>query len=199
MELEIVCTAYERPVLLMTQLCSLAAQTKQNFNVIVYHDGYNPLIEAVVSDFRKLFPNIQTEFKFSDHRYNDYGHSLREIALMEATSKYLLLTNDDNYYTPNFIEELMPALESGNFDISYCNMIHSHMTYRSPSPIGYQPLYTQTQLGWIDIGSFIFNTKLGQAAGFSDRGFDADGLFLERMMRNGARAFKIEKFLFVHN
>jgi len=199
MELEIVCTAFERPAALMTQLCSFAAQTLQNFNIVVFHDGYNSAIESVVNEFRNIYPQIQIKYRFSDNRYNDYGHSLREVALLDATSEFLLLTNDDNYYTPNFLEELMPALKSRVYDIRYCNMIHCHKKYRSHSPLGYHPLYTQMKLGWIDIGSFIFNTRKGQKAKFSDRSFDADGLFLERMIANGARSYKSDKFLFVHN
>jgi len=191
LELKIVCTAYERPILLMSQLCSFAAQTRINFAILVIHDGYNELVEAVVSDFQRLYPHIEIAFKFSKIRYNDFGHSLREIALHEAEEKYMLLTNDDNYYTPNFIEEMMPPLDIGDFDISYCNMIHSHL--------GYQPLATQPRLNWIDIGAFIFDTKLGQRAGFEDKSFAADGIFFEKMIKNGARAFKNEKYLYVHN
>lgn len=199
MNLEIVCTAFERPTLLMTQLCSLAAQSLQNFKILVFHDGYNAEIENVVSNFKRIFPLIEVQFRYSALRYNDYGHSLREIALKESTSKYMLLTNDDNYYTPNFLEELMPAIESGGFDLSYCNMIHSHKFLNPINPNGYQPLITGTKLGTIDIGAFIFKTSLGQKVGFVDKSFEADGYFFESLIKIGARAHKVDKYLFVHN
>jgi glycosyltransferase involved in cell wall biosynthesis len=199
MTLEIVCTAYERPVLLMTQLCSLAAQTVRNFKILVFHDGYNAEIERVVAKFKDMYPNIDVRFRFSDVRYNDYGHSLREIALSESSAEYMLLTNDDNYYTPNFLEDMMPALISGGYDISYCNMIHSHEFLDPNNPNGYQPLRTGLRLGAIDIGAFIFDTKLGQRVGFSNKSFEADGHFLEGLIALGARAYKVEKYLFVHN
>jgi glycosyltransferase involved in cell wall biosynthesis len=199
MDLNIVCTAYERPTLLMTQLCSLAAQTLINFKILVFHDGHNESVETVVKEFKNLYPHIEIEYTFSTKRFNDYGHSLREIALNETTEKFTLLTNDDNYYAPNFIQELMPALLSGNYEISYCNMIHSHDNPNALSAGGYQPFSTQMRINWIDIGSFIFDTKIGQKVGFSDKSFAADGVFLEKMIAAGARPSKNDKYLFVHN
>jgi len=78
-------------------------------------------------------------------------------------------------------------------------MIHSHDTPDALSPGGYQPLNTKMRINWIDIGSFIFDTKLGQKVGFSDKSFAADGVFLEKMIAEGAMPFKSQKYLFVHN
>lgn len=119
---------------MIAQLCSLAGQSRQNFNILVFQDGDNGTIESVVESFPKLYPEVKIEFKYISNRDDDYRHSLREIALQDTKASFLLLTNDDNYHVPKFLRELMPPLESRDYRVSYSNLMHSQF--------GYQPFET---------------------------------------------------------
>ena len=198
-KLEISCVAYQRPKLLTCLLWSLASQTSSNFVVTVYHDGHNEEIENIVKSFKSNNPDIDITYYSSSERFNDYGHTLREMALHRSSADYLLLTNDDNYYVPIFVEEILREIDNENPDIVYFDMVHSHIMGDLPNPIGYQTLITEPRLNRIDIGSFVFRTELGKVAGFTDREFNADGRFFERMLEFSPKLKKIEKVLFVHN
>ena len=198
-KLEIICTAYQRSIPLTCQLWSFAAQTRLDFKVVVYHDGPNKEVEKAISIFKDSNDSFELEFRFTKTRHNDYGHSLREIGLLQSTSPFILLTNDDNYYTPPFVEEMLGPLERNEADVVYCDMVHSHKILDLPNPIGYQTLKTEPRLNRIDIGAFVFRAEIGKKVGFIDKSFAADGIFFESMLEVGANLKKIEKTLFVHN
>jgi len=118
---------------------------------------------------------------------------------MDSQQDFCLLTNDDNYYVPIFVEEIQKVIKRENPDIMYFDMVHSYAFDHHPNPIPYQTLITEPLLYRIDIGSFVFRTELGKSVGFKRNDFFADGAFFEDMKATGARIVKIPKVLFVHN
>lgn len=197
--LDIVIVSYKRVKKLQTLIYSLLSQTRLDFSILVIHDGPDKETREAVASISQENKNIEICYLETQARFNDYGHSLREIGLKKSSSKFTLLTNDDNYYTPNFVEEMLGKAESQKSDVVYCDMVHSHVFHDLPNPIGYQTLYTEIILNRIDMGAFIFKTKLGQKVGFSSRAFEADWLFLEEMLHFKPTISKVEKVLFVHN
>ena len=113
----IIVVCYERYYNVQCLIYSLLSQTYDNFEVILIHDGYNTehrqIIEPYLND--KRFKYIQT-----DQRYNDWGMTLRNIGLKEATGEWVINTNDDNYYVPVYLEELNKVIESNQ----ECNFIY---------------------------------------------------------------------------
>lgn len=78
-----------------------------DYEVLAYHDG--PFID----------PNIIEESPYlvkpTDIRYNDYGHSLRDIGIREAKGEFIIHTNADNVFYPNLIEGLNAAIDTGQY------------------------------------------------------------------------------------
>ncbi len=189
----------------MAQLWSFAAQTRRDFSIRVMHDGPPvPEIIEVVESFNAARPEFATTLTFAGHRYNDWGHSMRELGLKSSWSDFMLITNDDNYYAPSFVEKMLAPLEAGA-DITYCNMIHSHHMRHRDSVfsrkrlLAYRPLVTRPKVNFIDMGAFVFRTELGQSAGFADKTYAADGIFFERMLAARPKVVKVNDYLFVHN
>ena len=198
-DLEIIVTAFQRPNLLRTLLSSLYAQTLSNMNIRVIHDGYDSECKKIVEAFLGLNTQIELSYSYTQMRHNDYGHSLRQIGLERSSAEYTLITNDDNYYTPNFVQEMIGEARKSESDVVYCDMVHSHIRYDQPNPIGYQAFITKPHINYIDMGSFIFRTDLGKKVGFKSRSFEADGVFFEELKNNTERITKVKKILFVHN
>jgi len=196
--LEIVIVTYQRTSQLMCLLWSLECQTFSNFKIRIIHDGHHAETQSAVESFASK-SSIQISYDESKIRFNDYGHSLRQWGLQESESEFLLLTNDDNYYTPNFLEEMFELLFSKKGDIVYCDMVHSHVMKDLPNPIGYQTLVTEEKFCRIDIGCFIFRTSLGQRVGFKARDFNADWTFFSDMISTKPEVVKLPKVMFVHN
>ncbi|MFO1082247.1 MAG: glycosyltransferase family A protein [Reyranellaceae bacterium] len=194
-------TAYRRPHQLACLLWSLQAQTSKDFHVVVMHDG--PDFE-VLTTLKKLAQDlsISFEFRFSAVRYNDFGHSLRERAIQECATRYLLLTNDDNYYTPKFVELMLGRAIRENLDLVLCDMIHGHENPGGRDMGSYSFFATQPAAYHADIGCFIVRAERAQRVGFQDKRSAGDGTFVDDLMGLGPdllRWAKIDKVLFVHN
>ena len=86
---------------LLRGLGSLERQTFRDFEVILLHDG--PLSRKL-PNLEKLNLNIKTII--TEKRYNDWGHSLRDIGIKEAKGEYLLFFNADNILYPQALEEI---------------------------------------------------------------------------------------------
>src|SRR4051812_39478108 len=98
--------AYRRVDPLMCLLYSLRVQTYANWEVVVYHDGHNPEVEAAV----KSFQDPRMVYACSAVRHNNYGHSNRKAAVSLCTGDYIGMGNDDNYYVPGYFEVMLAKL-----------------------------------------------------------------------------------------
>ena len=191
---------YKRVDKLRVLLSSLLAQTRRDFLIYVIHDGVDFDTKVLIEHFTKL-TNIPIIFEETDNRINDYGHSLREIIIGKATTEYLLLTNDDNYYAPIFVEEFLGEILDNGLDIAYCDMVHSHTFKESNIDANYQVLITEPKRAKIDIGCFIVRSEIAKKVGFPDKSFDGDATFFEMCLKSKKFTVigKIKKVLFVHN
>ncbi len=80
---------------------SLSAQTYSSYELLVYHDG--PLLDDSVE-----FP---VDIHCTNKRYNNWGHSLRDMGIREAHGEYILHFNPDNVLYPYALEEINTRIE----------------------------------------------------------------------------------------
>jgi GT2 family glycosyltransferase len=191
--LSIAAVAYKRPDALPILIHSLKVQTSNDFILTVYHDGYDQEMSELFLLYKEKYPEF-FDYRFSELRYNDWGHSLRATAIMEAKSPYLLITNDDNYYCPTFVEEMLSKIQEDESDIVICDMLHSHFGYKK-----YFRTFPKSES--IDIGAIICRTELAQKVGWKDKGFGGDGTYCEDLLYSQPKikVSKVKKTLFVHN
>jgi len=197
--LEIIIVTYKRTKQLRSLVASLSCQTNMGFSIKIIHDGPSGETRECVLELQELYPELILFYEESEKRFNDYGHSLRSKGVQDATQEYCLLTNDDNYYVPIFIDEISKTIQQENPDIIYFDMVHNYRFEDLPNPVGYQTLITEPRIDRIDMGSFIFRTQLGKSIGFTDRSYKADGVFFEALTAVTTNIVKIPKVLFVHN
>ena len=223
-DLTIICASYRRYREIHVLVNSLLCQTSDNWKLLVIHDGYDETMEGALRPYCQQHPRI--EFVFAEKRYNDYGHSLREIGLARAQTEFVMFTNDDNYYAPKFLEYMFEAIKHHNLDLVLCNMIHSHRNPGRYRRDDYHLFDSYPRMRYIDIGNFIVRRSIAQEVKFSDKSFSADGVFIERIMssynvvnlipgwrwklsllrqqrwapnRKTIRIGKVDRVLFVHN
>ena len=199
-ELTIICVSYQRYQHIYVLLHCFLAQTLQNFRLIVLHDGPDPQMESILTSFKNAHPE-KIDFYFSEERYNDYGHSLREKGIELAQSEYLLITNDDNYYCPKFLELMFEAIHLQKADIALCDMIHSHDTPGGRDQGPYRYFETAPMRYSIDMGCFITKTALAKKSGFRDKTHDGDATFFEDILEIAENPViaKLNQALFYHN
>jgi hypothetical protein len=199
--LTIYCAAYKRHDQIRVLVYSLMCQTYGDFRLVVIHDGEDAKMRGLLAGFKAMYPE-RFDFLLTEERFNDYGHSLRALAIELCDSKFIMLTNDDNYYVPSFLEKMLSKMDSENLDLVLCDMVHSHDRPGGRSQGSYNAFVTEPRKFSVDIGCFIVKSELAKAVGFRDKGFEGDGTFVDDIMQNSGRAVKwgkVEKILFVHN
>lgn len=127
---------------LLRGLNSLAAQSLRDFEVLLLHDG--PLSRPLPDLSEFSLPDLR--FSASVQRHNDWGHSLRDAGMREATGDYIVHFNPDNVLYPNALEVLdaasrrpvppAPAPElAENPDILIFSVLMRGMNYNGRGPI----------------------------------------------------------------
>lgn len=188
MLVEFVIPTYNRPELLRCMLHSLLSQTISNWSAHIVID--NPEDKNNV-ELVESFADDRIRCSKMDKRYNDWGHTPREYGKQQSNAEYIIMTGDDNYYTPNFIKELNDKAVDRPGMI-YWDMVHSHYDYH------YFRCVPAT--GGIDMGAFATRKDLAQQIHLGTD-FAADGSFVEHFKQKFPleKIVQIDKVLFVHN
>ena len=85
-------------------LQNIEDQTYKDFEVLLYHDG--PESRPAVDLTKYSYP---ITYKATDIRYNDWGHSLRDMGIKAARGEYIINMNSDNTMYPQMLQKLYDA------------------------------------------------------------------------------------------
>ena len=178
---------------------SIQTQTFRDFELLVYHDG--PLLDPAAP--------TPVPIRCTDVRHNDWGHSLRDRGIREASGDYIVHFNADNILYPHALEmiaaeirrpsrvfdENKNALDSDNI-IIFPIIMHDHDRVmqglvRIPGSgsrlvfTGNPPLF-----GNVDCMQLVMKRSLWLAeGGWRDRREQADGMLYQQFATNyGYRA-----------
>lgn len=191
-KIEFIIPTYNRPDKLMIILLSLKAQTIDAWKVHVVADALYEGYEQV----KEYFKN-DDRFKFSELNgpHKDWGHTPRNYGLENAQEDWVVMSGDDNYYVPVFVETFLESVKFRN-DVNFvhCNLVHNWVNNN------YIPLVSIPKVNRIDIGNFMTRTKLAKQLKLDVTKGNADGLFVEEYINKfKGNIIHIEKFLYVHN
>lgn len=175
---------------------SFRAQTWQDWRLYIVHDGPVPDGQEMQDYLAALRQDPRVSFVATDERKQKFGHPWRQKALNHlcATSAWVMLTNDDNYYAPVFLEWLLSVgtRKKPACDLVYCDMVHSHRSWK------YMPV--QPRYRHMDLGGFIVRASIAKQVAFDKFEFNGDGDWITRLMQKcGNRAQKVPAVLFMHN
>lgn len=188
MLVELIIPTYSRPDLLKCMLYSLVSQVNPNWGATVVIDNPD---DNKITDLIKSINDDRIRRIRTDKRYNDWGHTPREIGKQLSSADYIIMTGDDNYYTPNFIQELHIASITKP-GVIYWDMVHSHYDY---SYFKCAPAFNQ-----IDMGAFATRKDIAHSIKLNTT-YAADGEYIESIKHKfpTEEMIKINKVLFVHN
>lgn len=189
--IEFIVPTWKRPHQLMMMLSSLMSQTNNKWKAHVVIDGMTNDYFNVKNHFQDI-PNIR--FSHIEGPNNDWGHTARNYGLSKAQEEFLVMTGDDNYYTPNFVDEMLKTANENGANLVFCNMIHNNY--------GYKPVNCLIAHGSIDIGNVMTRTKLAQQLELQ-KNYDADWTFITQYCQknkpHSKSIIKIDKVLYIHN
>lgn len=91
----------------MEGMNSLAESTFKDFEVLIYHDGPT---SRPLPDVSKL--GFDYKISETNKRYNDWGHSLRDIGIREAQGEYIVHFNPDNILYPEALRSVDQSIHT---------------------------------------------------------------------------------------
>lgn len=182
---EFIIPTYDRIYPLKSMLSSLMAQTDGDWSAnVVIDDVSNDEITNLIKEFK----DDRLYFTFAGKRYNDFGHTPREIGKNLSIAKYIILTGDDNYYTPNFVEELKKN-STNNPVMIYWDMVHNHKHYATDTHYSYWK--TLLVNCGIDMGSFATRGDVLKKYTLENNNFCADGKLVENILNDNSSNYPI--------
>jgi hypothetical protein len=193
--LRVIAVAYERDIPLRILLDSFKVQTDNRWFVHVVHDGAP---SEKVEDIARLYADDpQIRFWNTTKRYGCYGHPNRRMMLNKIDvneDDFILLTNDDNYYVPQFVNFCQKYMTK-KVGMIYFDMLHNYYFYKV--------LETKPVVNNIDMGAFIVRGSIAKEIGFKSNKVEADGIYcmdcVNYCNKNNFEVIKIPGILFVHN
>jgi glycosyltransferase involved in cell wall biosynthesis len=188
-KVSMVVSAYFRDRQILPTLACFLAQTHQNFEVLVVHDGPG---DGGVREAVALFEDDRFRYLELPERHNDWGNSAKAWGSRQATGAWIGHSNDDNYYAPVYFEAMLGALVREDAQFAYCNMVHSHH--------GWSPFDTHPTVGRIDAGGWICRADIVIATEWpvNPADFVADGHFAQALAAQ-SKVVKVPATLIVHN
>lgn len=174
---------------------SILAQTYDNFELFIVHDGPIDDCEEKI-DLMTSIKDARVKIFETKERVGKFGYPHRKnYGFINDDFDWIIWTNDDNYYVPVALELLIYASHELKKDILFYNMISSHMFWF--------PLETEFKAEKLDLGGFIIRKDLMKDFDFEIEGncTVSDAKLIEDIKSrvDEDRIAKIDNFLFVHN
>jgi GT2 family glycosyltransferase len=196
MRIEFVIPTYERTDHLMTILSSLVAQTNPNWTAHVVID--KPFGEDVLEKLAKIAIYYENEgrikFTLLDKHYGDWGHTPRNYGLKSCNQEWIVMTGEDNYYVPVFVDEMLKVTDDDTHFV-FCDFVINGTDNE------YLPVPSKIELGRIDIGCYMTRTFNSKKMELDVTRPDSDFSFVEEYLYrfHEGKIKKVEKILYVHN
>lgn len=162
------------------------SKNNTDLEIIISSDGPYEGPSEILS-----IPNIKL---IENNRANIHGHNTRGPGIYSATKEWVVLTNDDNYYTAGWLDKVSAQIRPniGVIFWSHINSLH-----------GYKFVDTNPKLGEIDLGCLAVRTHISREIGFPFRKHEGDYEYahacIKRSLEYRLRVVKLPEVLFVHN
>jgi hypothetical protein len=162
-------------------LLAMQRQRYENWEVVAVTDGPNDAAARLVAEVQDpRIRLIQTE-----RRLGCWGHPYRQLGLDACRGEFIGLSNDDNYYVPGYLEQMLHALEDA--DIAMCQILHSYVGWDATFP-------------GEDLGAWIARTRLIRQVPWPGNDFESDRQYIKSLTElPQVRVVKVNRNLFVHN
>ena len=191
-KIEFIIPTYNRPDHLMCLLNSLCAQRSDKWSAHVVADSPPDGTLDKIMDYFKNDNRIK--FTILPERCNDWGHTPRNYGVEHATEDWVIMTGEDNYYVPIFVDNFLSAV-TPKVGFVFCNMVHNWTNFQ------YYSIDCEPKWGKIDIGNFMIKTKLAKQMKLNPAVEQADGNYVEefKVKFPDVKIIKIPKILYIHN
>lgn len=170
---------------------SLQAQTHKNWKLYLIHDGPN---ETGLKEYIESVNDERIIYHETESRSSNWGHSIRSEWLQKVKGDFVVITNQDNYHVPVFIEYMLRGFTPDTV-ATYCSdMVHSYKAW--------QIIPCSLRRGFLDCAGVMVRLDKAKETGWNDiTSHSADWFYFEGLIKKyNPRSFKIVKgCLLIHN
>jgi hypothetical protein len=168
------------PDRLLAFLLSMRRQRYENWEVVAVTDGPNPAALALV----KQLNDARVRVIETPKALGKWGHPYRQLGIDACRGEFIGLSNDDNYYVPGYLEQMVNALRDA--DLAMCKLMHNYFAW-DICPAG------------TDLGAWIGRAELVKKVPWKGEEFTSDQDYIKALKAAAKRVVSIERALFVHN
>lgn len=158
-------------------ILSMQRQRWKNWELILVSDG--PMMFELGCKDPRVHLIVTPEAK------GRWGHPYRQKGIDAARGDWIGLTNDDNYYVPGYLEQMMLAAEDGA-ELVVCEMLHSNA--------GWSPIAAGS-----DLGCFLARSELVRRVPFDGDAYTYDRVYLQKLVDLSSSTVAVKRPLFIHN
>lgn len=170
---------------------SLQAQTHKNWKLHIVHDGPN---DTGLKDYIASLNESRVVYEETQTRSENWGHSIRSEWLKKAEGDYVVITNQDNYHVPVFIEYMLAGFIPGTI-ATYCSdMVHSYKAW--------QIIPCSLRRGYLDCAGVMVKMSAVKEVGWNDtESHSADWFYFNDLIKKySPQSFKkVTGCLLIHN
>jgi predicted protein tyrosine phosphatase len=162
-------------------IMSMRRQRYENWELVAVTDGPNP--EAV--DVLRQMKDRRVKLVETPRPLGRWGHPYRQLGLDACRGEFIGMSNDDNYYVPGYIEQMVNALEDA--DLAMCSYLHSYFGWRVWKP-------------GTDLGAWLARASLVKKVPWTGQEHTSDQEYVVALKNLAkGRVATVNRPLFVHN
>jgi glycosyltransferase involved in cell wall biosynthesis len=172
-------------------------QSIPSWEQFVCSDGEKePYVESLIQSMG----DSRIQYHFTEGKKpGDFGNTVRSEMLKKARGKYVLFFDDDNLILPDYLQDMISALEGTDNDFAVCNIMHFGPLMESE--VGKPPKVltgNPVKLYHIDPLQVLVKRETMQKVGWdTEVGYLSDGVTLEKLGKD-YKHVRVEKVLGVH-
>ncbi len=163
-------------------LLSMRRQRYANWEVIAVTDGPNADARNLIARFN----DPRLKLLETEKMLGRWGHPYRQIGIDACRGEYVGISNDDNYYVPGYLEQMIFALEHNKADLAFCRILHSYAGWNVTGAGG-------------DLGCWIAKRSLVERCPWPGIEFDSDQVHMSLLRSNASKVVEVPRPLFIHN
>ena len=175
-------------------ISSMITQSHKDWELYLIHDGEAP---KDIIDYVNFANDDRIKFIQTNERIGNYGHPLRQKYLNElktSDADYILITNGDNYHTPNCLEALVKGFDA-NTIATYCDtMVHSYIEWKI--------IECKLERGYLDCACVMVRKDVACKVGWNDTtSHSSDWTYFEDIAKSYSwdNFKKVNGCLLIHN
>lgn len=184
-----ICVRVKYPVnRLMAMILCLQRQSYRNWEAVIVTDGINADARSLIS----VMNDPRLVFVETVEKKGQWGHPYRNLGIQQCKGDLIGLTNDDNYYVPGYLHQMVKAMVANDCDLIMCDMLHTYQNWDRLETLPFQ--------NKADLGNWLVKASIAKSTPWPGNDMRDDGKYVEAIAEKADGKIGIlRRSLFIKN